>query len=273
MRLIIDFLNAFNIHRKYVHEDSHHKKIIHKKRESESKMKENRSKQIGTNIRRIRNQRGYTVSTLASAIRKSPSAVSKYESGAISIDLETLYDVAEALHVQPDSLLVPITLEPEFSSSNEAPAFFSEHNLIYLYYYDGRTEEIHTSCLKLTGMKDQATFDVLLYMNLPESGDLNACEHFYVGTLYASDNVSSCALHNTQYSLERLSFFINNCYQDTRYKTGIMTGLSMSPLMPIVAKILVTTQPAENPLTLKEDLLISDEDIRRSRFFNMFCTI
>ena len=49
------------------------------------------SKEIGQNIRRTRKMRKITHQQLAQAIGKSQSAISKYESGEIAVDIDTLY--------------------------------------------------------------------------------------------------------------------------------------------------------------------------------------
>lgn len=55
------------------------------------------SKEIGQNIRRTRKMRKITHQQLAQAIGKSQSAISKYESGEIAVDIDTLYAIADAL--------------------------------------------------------------------------------------------------------------------------------------------------------------------------------
>ena len=63
------------------------------------------SKEIGQNIRRTRKMRKITHQQLAQAIGKSQSAISKYESGEIAVDIDTLYAIADALQVHIETLL------------------------------------------------------------------------------------------------------------------------------------------------------------------------
>lgn len=55
------------------------------------------SQEIGRRIRAFRKMRKLTLDELALIIYKSKSTISKYEKGEISIDIETLYDIADAL--------------------------------------------------------------------------------------------------------------------------------------------------------------------------------
>ena len=63
------------------------------------------TKHIGSRIRLYRKLLGLTIDDLADGIHKSKSTVSKYETGSVSIDAETLFDIAGILRV-PVSKLV-----------------------------------------------------------------------------------------------------------------------------------------------------------------------
>ncbi len=54
---------------------------------------------IGGQIRKYRKANGMTLQQLADVIHKSRATVCKYESGEISIDIATLYEISQALQV------------------------------------------------------------------------------------------------------------------------------------------------------------------------------
>lgn len=54
---------------------------------------------VGSRIRSYRRQRKMTLQQLADIIHKSRASVSKYETGEITLDIETLYDISRALDV------------------------------------------------------------------------------------------------------------------------------------------------------------------------------
>lgn len=82
------------------------------------------SKEIGQNIRRTRKMRKITHQQLAQAIGKSQSAISKYESGEIAVDIDTLYAIANALQVHIETLLYFPNTATSSSTLKECPAFF-----------------------------------------------------------------------------------------------------------------------------------------------------
>ena len=59
---------------------------------------------IGSRIRNYRKMKGLTLQQLADTIHKSRATVSKYETGEITIDIETLYDISSALEVDLNRL-------------------------------------------------------------------------------------------------------------------------------------------------------------------------
>ncbi len=63
------------------------------------------SSRVGARIRYYRNLNKISLQTLAQSIHKSISTVSKYESGQIAIDIDTLYEIADCLQVSIHQLL------------------------------------------------------------------------------------------------------------------------------------------------------------------------
>ena len=91
------------------------------------------STQIGIRIRNFRKKRGMTLDALSDQIHKSKSTVSKYEKGEISVDIETLYEIADALDVHVEQLLYcPPRFSPGSGRSSN-PAFFQGASQFYSY--------------------------------------------------------------------------------------------------------------------------------------------
>ena len=100
------------------------------------------SMEIGKRIRYFRTGKNMTLEELATAVCKSKATLSKYEKGNIVIDIETLYEIANALQIHIDQLLVNqdkrTTDEREIDS-----VFFRGRNRLYAYFYDGRIRKIN----------------------------------------------------------------------------------------------------------------------------------
>ena len=86
----------------------------------------NITREVGSRIRYARKSRGMSMDELAQAIYKTRSAISKYENGQISVDIATLYDIANALKVSIYDLLHRNTPDIGQEYNAEVPAFFPE---------------------------------------------------------------------------------------------------------------------------------------------------
>ena len=92
---------------------------------------------IGNRIRFYRTRRKLSQEQLAMKIFKSKSTLSKYESGKIPIDIETLYLIASELEVEMSALV-----DYPIPSKTQLPLYrdpFNNSDRIYMYYFDGRS--------------------------------------------------------------------------------------------------------------------------------------
>lgn len=80
-------------------------------------------REVGSRIRYARKSRGMSMDELAQAIYKTRSAISKYENGQISVDIATLYDIANALKVSIYDLLHRNTPTSARSTTQRCPPF------------------------------------------------------------------------------------------------------------------------------------------------------
>ena len=85
--------------------------------------RESITKEVGSRIRYARKSRGMSMDELAQAIYKTRSAISKYENGQISLDIATLYDIANALKISIYDLLHRNTPDINQEYNAEVPAF------------------------------------------------------------------------------------------------------------------------------------------------------
>ena len=99
------------------------------------------SEHIGGRIRMYRKAREMTLQQLADSIHKSRASVSKYENGEITLDVETLFEIAQVLMVSPSQLMdvrPPMPKSAETSPNHSAKSPFFQAKRLYFYFYDGR---------------------------------------------------------------------------------------------------------------------------------------
>lgn len=134
---------------------------------------------VGQRIKKYRKSRGYTIEQFSAMINKSKATVSKYENGTITIDVETLYDVARALDID---LKCFIDYQPPvFHAQSVLPKnFYFNQPRAYMYYYDGRVRQLVRSllCFSPSGLRrGHRRDDVCGGGQFPGAGPLPAPVH------------------------------------------------------------------------------------------------
>ena len=95
------------------------------------------SEHVGSRIRLYRTQRHLTLETFSKMISRSPSTVSKYESGKIVVDIETLFEISAALNISVNQLVDYTKPDTSAPSQNIQDNFFKQSNLYYMYSFFG----------------------------------------------------------------------------------------------------------------------------------------
>ena len=135
--------------------------------------------EVGSKVRQLRQSRRMTQDELATAIHKSRATLSKYESGDISIDLNTLYDLSDAFGIHPEQLLYLRTMEASTAQPERQPAFFKGLARFYGYYYDGRNGKLNRSVFDVFSQTDIGQYRIALYMNCSEFDHYQQAENIY----------------------------------------------------------------------------------------------
>lgn len=227
------------------------------------------SKEVGRKIKNFRKYKGLTVQQLANEINKSKATVSKYESGDITIDLVTLYNIADALNIQVEQLLYMEPKQTSILTDNIPSTFFKNSTQFYSYFYDGRNNKLVRSVVHILAQPDTNRYKTMLYMNVKDFKNYQECENTYWGYTEHYDTLTTIILKNQATPLENITINILASFVESEKKMGLMSGVSFRPFMPIALKMLFSKIPlAENP-ELINDLKISKDDIRIMKIFNM----
>jgi transcriptional regulator with XRE-family HTH domain len=227
------------------------------------------NQEVGKKIRTFRKKRNMTVQNLADLIKKSKATVSKYETGEISIDLVTLYAVADALKIHVEQLLY---IEPQvetYSGSSEPSAFFKNSSRFYSYIYDGRNNSLMRCVIDVFPQADQPKFKTVFYMNVKNYSNYEDCENTYWGYMEHYDVLTTMTLINQATPVEKIMINILASFMDSDKKWGLMASVSFRPFMPVASKMLFTKTPLAETQELINELKISKEDIRIMKMYNM----
>lgn len=230
--------------------------------------------QVGATLRNFRKARHLTLEELANEIGKQKSTVSKYEKGEIILDLDTLYRLADVLHIQPQQLL-PIPPEVHTESKDWlSPSFFHGINRLYAYFFDGRINKIVRCVFDIMPPEqDSNKCRTMMYMNFTDYQNYQNCETRYSGYVEHYDAITQFQLINQDTAMERATLQVLATYLNASTKWGLWTGLSSRPVMPTAAKMLLSPDILPEDKSLTQKLKISKEDIRLLKLYNMMVVI
>ncbi|MDO5416917.1 MAG: helix-turn-helix transcriptional regulator [Lachnospiraceae bacterium] len=230
---------------------------------------------VSSRIRMYRKSRHLTLQQLADQIHKSKSTVSKYETGEITLDIETLAEIAEVLQVGVSQLTDFHSPQPPSADKLSARTgitgmspFFQARRL-YFYFYDGRYQ-----CLKdgIINIRESETTPGQYMAELSistVSPDGRNREIYYSGKVVYSDMLIRFSFVNQYNALEEDLLYIFNPLEFRDSTDGLLCGISSADLMPCAFKCLVTLTPQEHTKELKNQLLISRKELQRWQKLNM----
>ena len=227
---------------------------------------------IGSRIRSFRKAQNLTLQQVADMIHKSRASLSKYENGEITLDVETLYDISQALGVEMNRLTdfegtKPTPLPIPTAGVNRSP--FYQADRLYFYFYDGRYNRLKDGIITIHKRDDdngnhEATLTISAVTPTGRSSDI-----YYSGKVVYSDMLIRFSFVNQYNTLEEDLLYIFNPLELRDFTEGLLCGISSADLMPCAFKCLVTLTPQEPTEELKQHLLITPKELRRWQKLNM----
>lgn len=221
---------------------------------------------VGKKIKFYRKQMHLSIAQFAEMISKSKSTVSKYENGQISIDLETLSEIAQTLNVGIHQL-IDFQIETRTLPVNTASPFSGQRHM-HLYYYDGRKRRIVKSFLTIN--PNGSDYSCSFYMDIPSFENYEKCSFFYMGSVESYDLVTYVHLVNQANQMEKMSFCILNSLYYQSVSWGLMFGISYRPIAPFTLKFLMSPTPLKNEEITAERLALTSDEIKTIKSLNMF---
>lgn len=227
---------------------------------------------VGNRIKTLRKEQKMTLQQLADLIHKSRASVSKYENGEISIDVETLQDIAQALDCDINQLVdyrskkVVHTPQPR-ELGGKSP--FYQADRLYFYYFDGRSNRLKDGVIDIDrNEKDIGQYDASFHISYVTPNGRSS-KNYYSGKAVYSDMLMRFSFVNQYNTLEEDLLYIFNPLEPRDFTEGLLCGISSADLMPCAFKCIVTLTPQPLDDKLKQHLLITPQELRRWQKLNM----
>lgn len=230
------------------------------------------SEYVGQCIKNCRKLQGLTLQQLADKIHKSRSTLSKYENGEIVLDIETLYEISEALEIELNKLM-NISHKKILKSSyidksiNKSPFF--KANRLYIYFYDGRYKCLKDGVIDIHQKTNESNiYEATLFIStITPKG--RKTEIYCSGKVVYSDMLIRFSFINHFNELEEDLLYIFNPLELRDFTEGLLSGISSVDLMPCAFKCLVTLIPIQPCEKLKNQLKINNNELKRWKKLNM----
>ncbi|BDF03010.1 helix-turn-helix domain-containing protein [[Clostridium] hylemonae] len=220
---------------------------------------------VGKNIKKYRLAYKLTLEELAKKIHKSKSTMSKYEKGLISLDVATLEEIADVFQISPAYLLA---VQDEELHSRLEPGEFLDRQ--YMYSYDGRSRHILKSVMERYQIPGSEQIGIQLFYDVQDEESCGNCKTFYTGYSRRYEFVENYNLQNQNNPTEQAWICCINSLNRTSRRTGMLTGLSYKTMMPVAIKVMLSAAILKEDDGLIASLLLTREDIRISRKYNLF---
>ena len=231
------------------------------------------SHEIGKRIRAFRKARHMTLEELAQILCKNKSTLSKYETGEIVLDIETIYEISRALGIHVEQLLY---CTPERAPIQEPEAqanFFSGLTQFYGYYYDGRVNRIVAAVFDVLLLSEDHRYKIMAYINFTDFDSYQNCGTAFWGYMEHYDAITNVILTNQDSPMEKAHGQILATYMNSDTKWGLFTGLSARPMMPVALKMLFSKKRLTEDEALVQLLKVTKEDIRLMKLYNMMTVL
>ena len=210
------------------------------------------SQKIGERIKFFRRQRHLSLEEFSKLILKSPSTLSKYESGKIVLDIETLFEIADALNITVNQLVdFDRSAAPTNTNFLSSGNFFQQSDLFYMYSYFGVDKKFYVCALKIVKDKyetEKTSDKIILYY------DIESTKNYY-------DSHVTMRLDNPHNVSDQIYIYAKSPFHTHGTSNGLLLGLSESLRSPTSFKVIFSLSPLKEDSKLKSELTISTKDI------------
>lgn len=192
------------------------------------------SEHVGARIRLYRTQQRMTLDDLARSISKSASTLSKYESGKIAIDVNTVCEIAAVLRVSVGQLM---DFPPARQGEDSGQGGFFAHTGLYWAYTCLHGKQAVLSALEILPVPDGGE-QVFLYYGVQEATHYTKADFLYQGKLCRSDSGTAFYMQNPCNRGDMGYIYVRSMFSAQNTTTGVFVFLRERTHVPAVAKIL-----------------------------------
>lgn len=206
------------------------------------------STNVGMRIKYYRKLNQISLQGLSMLVHKSVSTLSKYESGQIVIDVETLHEIASALSVSIYQLLEEPT-EPILSQPDKLENhFFLKTSPLYAYYMAAHAVSLSVF---VPVRREGGMLTCKVFMETDSAESYSTSRFFFHADIHCFDSGAAISIRNPFNASDHGFIYAKLPYSNTAPIIGLFTFSSEKIGVPACVKVLFSA----GPITQKDYLL------------------
>ena len=225
------------------------------------------SRRIGEQIKLYRKLNHMKLEEVAARISKSSATVSKYERGDIIIDVETLCQLAEIFHINPNQLLL-CAQEPESAFSKQAKGIFRNTNRLYLYWGGNKKSYIGRGLLEI--FPGEETDEVMCYACVDESFSKQSSIAVYRGRVEYTDIFSRVYLVNQANPIDYIHIHVTDDLSDSMFVYAMVASINTSAFEPVAFRMMVCKEKQVEDEAFFSRICVSKKELERLKKEGVF---
>ena len=231
---------------------------------------------VGERIQLYRKAKHITQKELGQMIGKEKSVISKYESAQVVIDIQTLYEISDALEVPLSALIGQYT--PASGTHNPISNFIDQDRVyMYIMHKLGRQKKgLLSSCITLEPVmtpdstEEPTVIKAVWYNALRDINDLTTAQSIVPGMLEVYETTSLFTFTNRRrYNYKTMILTMNFLY-DNEVTHGMAMTIASYPPMPITSRVTLAREPLKDTERLVKALTLNGDDWKHFKMFNGF---
>ncbi len=215
------------------------------------------SEHVGARIKMYRQKKHLTLGELAKLVNRSPSTLSKYESGKIIIDINSIFEIAEALGINPNQLLDYHRSDTVLKASYDKN-FFTASDIYYAYALFPSSKAPHQCVFEIIRSDNVNRF--IMYFDISDIKNYTNSKYLYSGILNCCDYGATFHITNPYSESDSGFIYAKAPFSTKQIATGIFTFLPQSLRSPCATKIIFSLSPLEVNDDLAKELSVSDKE-------------
>lgn len=210
------------------------------------------SEHVGMRIQMYRKKKKLTLREFAELINKSCSTISKYESGSIVLDINTIFEMADALDVSVSQLMDYQTKEYPNSRKSVSGNFFQRSDLYFAYTLFSPSKVPYQCAMEL--IRDEPGGDsgrLNFYFDISSAANYTNSSYIYNGEFQCFNQGTYFSLNNPYNHSDVGMIYAESPFSKANRARGLFAFIPSSVLKPCATGILFST----TPIGPEEDLL------------------